>query len=257
MPPSKQVLDREKSTRAVVAAADTHAPDIAAALTRELSAHLHKGETLPDLTLIAHLIGRKVKADFEVLVRADRAHEAELSDDAAPREARDTAAEKVRSALVDLRDSVTTAYGAAGLKKLGLSDAVSSDPTAVASRARSVKEALEDDTIKLPKSRRPSLKVDLKGFAAELSAELPALVKALDHVAREEREAKVTQAAKNDAMAGHDRGFSRGAGLLAGLASYGGLEEVAATIRPSTRKAGRTVAEVEEEPPAGGDGAGG
>ena len=75
VPPSKQVLDREKSTRAVVAAADTHAADIAAAITRELSAHLRKGETLPDLTLLGHLIGRKLKADFDVLVRADRVHE--------------------------------------------------------------------------------------------------------------------------------------------------------------------------------------
>jgi hypothetical protein len=257
MPPSKQVLDREKSTRAVVAAADTHAADIAAAITRELSTHLHKGETLPDLGLLGHLIGRKLKADFDVLVRADRAHEAELSDDAAPRDARDVAAEKVRSALVDLRDSVNTAYGAAGLKKLGLAEAISADPTAIASRAVSVEEALHDDTIKLPKSRRPSLKVDLKGFAAELAADLPALVKALDHVAREEREAKVTQAAKNEAMAGHDRGFSRGAGLLAGLASYGGVDEVAATIRPSTSKAGRTVAEEEPAPAAGGESSGG
>jgi len=162
MPPSKEVLDREKSTRGVVAAGDTHAVDIAAAITRELSTHLHKGEALPDLTLFAQLIGRKVKADFEVLVRADRAHEAELSDDAAPREARDVAAEKVRSALVDLRDSVNTAHGAAGLKKLGLTEAISADPTAIASRAVSVEEALRDDAIKLPKSRRPSLKVDLR-----------------------------------------------------------------------------------------------
>ena len=256
MPPSKQVLDREKSTRAVVAAAEAHADDIAAALTRELTPHLHKGEALPDLTLFAHLIGRKVKADFEVLVRADRAHEAELSDDAAPREARDGAAEKVRSTLVDLRDSVNTAYGAPGLKKLGLAEAISSDPTAIASRAVAVEEALGDAAIKLPKSRRPSLKVDLKGFAVELSSDLPALVKALDDVAREEREAKVTQAAKNEAMAGHDRGFSRGAGVLTVLASYGGLDELAATIRPSTRKAGRTVAE--EDPPApGGTSSGG
>ena len=252
MPPSKQVIDREKSTRPVVAAAETHAVDIAAALTRELSAHLHKGDALPDLTLFAHLIGPKVKADFEVLVRADRAHEAELSDDAAPREARDAAAEKVRSALVDLRDSVNTADGAAGMKKLGLAGAIFPDPTVIAGRAVAVQEALQDDSIKLPKSRRPSLKVDLKGFAAEL----PALVKALDSVAREKREAKVTQAAKNDAMAGHDRGFSRGAGLLAGLASYGGLDEVAATIRPSTRKAGRAVAE-DDPAVTGGESSGG
>ena len=253
--PSKQVLDREKSTRDLLAAADTHAADIAAAIDRDLSPYLQKGEAMPDLGLFVRLVGRKLKKDVERLLDADRAHEVELSDDAAPREARDEATEQVRSVLVDLRDSVTTAYGLAGLKKLSLVEPIPVDPSAVASKARSVADDLRDEAIKLPKPRRPSLKVDRKGFAAEIAADLPALAKALEHVAREEREAKVTLAAKSSAMATHDRGFSRGAGLLATLSGYGGLDAIAATMRPSTRRAGRRV--VEEEPEEGPDDGGG
>jgi hypothetical protein len=247
--PSKLVLDREKSTRSVVASSDTHADALHAAVSRELSPHLDKGESLPDIALFARLVGRKLKADMDRLIEADRAHELELSDDSAPREARDGAAEKVRSALVDLRDAVSTAYGVAGLKKLSLSEAISVDPAGIASKAQTTLDALRDDTIKLPKSRRASLKVDRKGFADEIAAELPVLVKALGDVAREESEAKVTQAAKNEAMSAHNRGFSRSAGLLEVLALYGGLDEIAARMRPSVRRPGRTAAE-EEEPPA-------
>jgi hypothetical protein len=53
----------------------------------------------------------------------------------------------------------------------------------------------------------------------------------------------VTQAAKNDAMAAHDRGFSRGASLLSALAAAGGLDALSGTMRPSTRRPGRTAAE--------------
>jgi hypothetical protein len=55
---SKQVNDREKSARAVGAAAETHATQIAAGFTRALTAHLKSGETLPDAGLLARLIGR-------------------------------------------------------------------------------------------------------------------------------------------------------------------------------------------------------
>lgn len=241
--PSKQVSDREKSTRAVMAAASSHADEIAGALSRELSPLLKKNEAMPDAALLAALIARKLKLGIDALVDADRAHEAELSDDAAPRNARDAAAEKVRLALVDLRDSITTAYGLPGLKPLGLVEAIPFDPSVLASRAQVVHRALLDASIKLPAPKRASLKIDRKGFAGELAEQLPVLQKALEHVAREEREAKTTLAAKTAALTAHDRIFGRTASLLAALASFGGLDEIAATVRPSARRSGRTAAE--------------
>src|SRR5262249_34016709 len=147
---------------------ETHADALHTAVSRELSPHLHKGESLPDIALLARIVGRKLKADIDRLVEADRAHELELSDDSAPREARDAAAEKVRAVLVDLRDAVSTAYGVPGLKKFSLTEAISVDPAGIASKAQATLDALREDTIKLPKSRRPSLKVDRNGFADEI-----------------------------------------------------------------------------------------
>ncbi|MFS8072104.1 MAG: hypothetical protein ACMG6S_37520, partial [Byssovorax sp.] len=71
---SKQVTDREKSARAVEAAAKTHAAQIAAGFTRELTPHLEAGEVLPDVELLARLIGRKIVADNAALLAADQAH---------------------------------------------------------------------------------------------------------------------------------------------------------------------------------------
>ncbi len=244
--PSKQVNDREKSNRAVVAAAQSHGHEIGKAVATTLTPYLEKNESMPDVELLVRLIGRALRSSGVALANADAAHAAELGDDTTPREQRDAAAESIRSVLVDLRDAVATAYGAAGLRKLGLAEVVPVDPTALATKAHSVREALLSNDVKLPAPRRAALKIDRKGFATELGADLPALETALETVAREQREAAVTQAAKNDAMATHDKSFSRYAGLIAALAASGGLDALAGTIRPSVRRPGKTASEVED-----------
>lgn len=253
--PSKLVTTREKSTRSLSSAMVTHGGAVANALEDELRGYLEKGEKFPNVTILIKLLDRKLRADLDKLVQADTAHELELSDDAGPRNHRDAAAEKVRTTLVDLRDAITTAYGAAGLRVLGLDQAIPVDPAAVAARARAVLENLLSEKIKLPAPRRASLHVDRQGFANELGADLPALVKALEDVSREEREAKATLANKNAAMGTHDASFSRSANLLSALAAMGALDELAGSFRPSTRKAARTVGDEEEPVVEGGGGA--
>jgi hypothetical protein len=153
LPLAITVTDREKASRAVIAAATSHADAIVSAVSAGISPYLKKSEPLPDIAALAGLLARRLKAEIDALVEADRAHEAELSDDAAHREARDDAAENVRTALVDLRDAVSTAYGAQGLLALGLAEAIPVDPSAIASRAKTVRKNLLDDSIKLPKPR--------------------------------------------------------------------------------------------------------
>lgn len=255
--PSKQVTDRQKSSRAVAAAAATHAKAIGDALTAALTPHLKSGEVLPDAALLVELFGRKVAADNAALAKADTAHEAELADDAAPREARDAATEEVRGLLVDLRAGVDSAYGLPGLAVLGLKGQTPDDPTAIASLGAAVLEALKDPKRKLPKPRRAGNKLDRAAYVAELSAALPPLQKALARVAKEDREKEHTQMAKDQALAVNDRTFSRGAAVIAALASAAGLEDLAAKVRPSGRRPGRTAAEdeenAEEAPPTGAE----
>ena len=44
---------------------------------------------MPDIAFLLTLVGRRLKALLEILVKADNNHETELADDAAPRDARD------------------------------------------------------------------------------------------------------------------------------------------------------------------------
>jgi hypothetical protein len=247
---SKQVTDREKSARAVGAAAETHAAQIAAGFTRELSGHLKSGETLPDAGLLARLIGRKILADSAALLAADHAHEQELADDDGPREDRDEAAAKVRSVLVDLRAAIDSVYGARGLTLLGLGDAVAVDPSVLATAGGNALKALKDQTIKLPKPKRAGMKIDRAAFAEDIAGELPALQKALTKVATEEREKEATQRVKNEAIARNDVTFTSGADFLAVSCQVAGLIDIAARVRPSGRRPGRVATEDDAGAPA-------
>lgn len=252
---SKLVSDREKSARAVAAGASTHADAVSVALGTELAGHLKSGETMPDVALLVRLFGRKVAADSAALVLADNAHERELADDAAPRHARDDAAVKVREILVDLRAAIDSAHGAAGLSVLGLAGITPDDPSVVATFAASTLDALQDAKRKLPKARRAGNKIDRAAYAEELSVELPSLQKALAKVAKEEREKEATQSAKDRALATNDRTFGRSAAAISALASAGGLDDLAAKVKPSGRRPGRTASEEEDAPegsPPGG-----
>ena len=68
--PSKEVIDREKSAREVVAAGETHGVAVAAALGELLTPLLKRGEKMPDIALLVALMGRRLEATSEALVKA-------------------------------------------------------------------------------------------------------------------------------------------------------------------------------------------
>jgi hypothetical protein len=111
---AKQVTDRESSAESVAAAADTHVDTIRRAFEDQFGKHLRAGEKMPDIGLALLLVSRAVRATSQALVEASRAHDAELADDAAPREARDGAAADLVSRTVGIRSAVDTVYGQAG-----------------------------------------------------------------------------------------------------------------------------------------------
>lgn len=243
---SKQVNDRLKSSRAVVAAAETNANEIAAGFQQTLSPYLEKGEAMPDVALLVKLTGRWIAAETRALEKADQVNELELRDDATPREARDEAAADVRRTLVDLRSAAEATFGPAGLRKLAIAEAVPSDAQAILTKAREVLSALQDQTIKMPKALRRGMKMDRSAFAEDLSEDMPALEKALATVAREQREADKTLAAKRAALESNDWAFMKGAAWLTSSAALARLEALAEKVRPSGRRPGETAENADE-----------
>jgi hypothetical protein len=247
---SKLVTDREKATRVIVAAADTHAVEIAAGVEEVLRPYLREGETMPDVALLATLVGRWQTGTNQELLVADEAHEIELGDDLEPRQARDMAGEAVRQVLIDVRSTVETSYGEVGLRRLRLDGAIPTDPSVVATTARRVAAILEDPAIEMPPPRRRSLGVDRAAVAADIREALPVLDQALAAVARETREAERTLAGKRKALERSDRATVRGGGWLAATCALAGRDDLAAKVRPTVVR--RSPTTDEETPPASG-----
>ena len=245
---AKQVTDRESSAESVAAAADTHTDKVRKTFEAQFSKYLRKKESMPDVGLALTLVGRALRASSEALVEASRVHDAELADDAAPREARDTSAAELVSLTVGIRSAVDAVYGQAGLKALGLDGRTPTDSKAILEHARNLSKRLGDPKLAWPKALRSGVKLQPEVWIAELKEPVARLEAARKDVAREEREAQATGDAKAKAMSAHDAIFSRGAGFVSAALSLIGEDDLADRTRPSTRRAGTTEA-VEEAAP--------
>lgn len=242
---SKQVIDRQKAARAVLSTRDTHAGALQTQLAAELSPHLKRGESLPDLAFLSQLVLRWLDAAETTMVAADLAHERELADDTAPRDIRDAAAEKLREGLIDLRHWVDVLYGPATVTQFSLVGETPTDPVALSRQGQNVVSALS--TVKLPKPRRKGAELDPREYAAELSAVVATLDQSLTTVARESREAEVTLAARDAAVAEFDRRYAATTNLLSALLAAAGHQALADRLRPP---AGRKRKEDPEPDPS-------
>lgn len=228
----------------MIAAARTHGAQAAAAVATVLGPHLAKGEKQPDVGLLLELSTRTLEAAIDTLEQADAAHEAELSDDAAPRQQRDELATSLYEDLIELEEVATDLLGRAALRPLRLEGTTPRDPT-VLRHAKGVIEALQ--TVELPKSRVRGAKLHADEWAERLGEHTAALSSALGDVAREAREAEATLVARNQALGQHDRTFGDVATLVSAVLRMGGQTELAARVRPSPRRPGRTVEVAEGE----------
>lgn len=244
--PSKQIVDRQKSALAVISAGETHSSAVADELAPVLSPYLQKSEKLPDVALLARLVARALDDAGKRMVAADEAHIAELADDAAPREARDSAATALYDEIVDLRDWLKGLYGAGALRPLGFSSDTPRDPVALERFAGEVMSALGKAT--LPKPLRKGVKWDPGETLEKLGAMRAALNTHLKDVAREVREAQATLRTKNDALAAYDERFGRAASFLVGLFNLAGETALADRVRPSARRPGQTEVDAAGEP---------
>ncbi|MDC3959938.1 hypothetical protein KEG38_39155 [Polyangium jinanense] len=242
---AKQVTDRQGAVALVASAADTHAVRLQQKFQAIFAEHLKPGEVMPDVGLVANLIGRRLGAVNTALVEKSDAYDRELSDDAGPRERRDEAAARLTSEIVEIRGTLEAAYGPAVLRELGLDGKTEVEPKAILAKAKRLVDELGRPVSAWPKPRRKGVMLDPAAWVSDLLGPIATLEQALADVAREAREAQAASDAKATAMAHNDDVFARSAGCLSGLLRLVAEDTLARQVRPSGRRPGR-VAEPEE-----------
>lgn len=236
--PSKARSDREASARVVLTSLITHAAEVEAGLEAFLRPYAKKGEAVPKIGPLIEFLARALTTTQREYIAADDAHEAEASDDVAPRAARDVAAAAARATVMDLRSALEPA-GRAVLTSFGLATALSEKPSEVLTTTRYVLTRLQDESLPWPKPRR-GVSVDRKLFIEELKAQVSALDAALARVATEAKELESTKLQRDQAQTAHDAVFGLAAGLGWEVFKAAGKIELADRIRPSTRRPGQT-----------------
>ena len=228
----------------MAAAAETHKDAIQDGAEGLLKSHLKKGETMPDLRLVATLLARSLGSLGDGMSKADDDHERKLADDAEPRDARDKAMLALYSKVVEVGEIIQGMYGHAAVRKCKLDGTTPRDGELLLQHVKTASGLLR--TVKFGEPRVKGAKIDGGDFADVLDA-LAKEAKALGDVAREVREAETTQVKKGAAIAAFDAGFSSTAGLLSALLTVAGEKELASRVRPSTRRPGQ-LEEPEPEP---------
>ena len=244
---SKQVVDRTRSFVTVSSTTEAHASELMERLTALFSPHLRAGEVMPDVAFLATLAVRHLQSANDALDVADRAHEAELSDDPAARAERDAAAVSLRETLSDVRSAITAVGGTAALQALSVSGALPADVRALSRQASGLHKALLDAERVVVNTSRVGLVLDRDATAALLLPEVTRLDSALEHVAQEVAELGLTQTAKDKAIEANDVAFKGVANAMEGLLALAGRADLAVRVRPSARRPGRVAAEDDAE----------
>lgn len=246
---SKLVASRSKSSTFVASAAKSHAENIQSAARDLLEPHLRKGEKLPDLAFYGELVARALEASAKKMVDADDAHELELADDTAPRDARDKSVQELYSKLVETAEVITGLYGAGATRAVNLDGGTPREAALLVRHATTASKLLRSHDF--GKSRVKGASVNGKTTADDLDELVEAVNANLGDVARETREAEATLVKKHAAMSAFDDVFARSATVISALLAFGGQAELAARVRPSTRRPGEAAGEEEPTPPDG------
>lgn len=251
---SKQANQRKGSVEVVASAAEAHAAKVSEAFGKIVGGHVEGKEKVPDLGLALQLVARALRAANERLLTADDAHQRELSDDAEPRERRDEAVTELIAEVVGIRSTIQAVFGPAGLRLVGLSGPTPTDAAAIEPHARRLLAALKDPDLTWPKPLKKGVKVDTSSWASDLEGPLETLSSSLRDVAREAREAQATLSAKNAALAHNDDLFARSATFISAALRLVGEDDLAARVRPSSRKPGSVQGDEADEGEGGQEG---
>lgn len=245
---SKMAASRLAVSSTVTSSVVVHGPQIVEPLHAVL---FPKGSAKPELTeklLVA--LGDALERAAKEVQDADLSHAAELLDDVEPRQLRDEAQAKLVATLLSLRETLAALYGPATMAAYGLSEPLPDLSTQLLQRGRAVESLLRKTAISA-RPLRAGVTVKASALADELAPIVEALDKSLDAVARESREAQLTQERKNQATEAWARVYQGVTSAFYGLYLLAGRKDLADRIEPTARRRAGLAEEGDQPQPLG------
>lgn len=247
--PSKGVTDRQKVAKSIVAAARTHAGEVAVNLQRRLTPLLREGQTLPDFESLQDLLARYLEETTEAIIAAEEKHFREQDDDLRPRRQRDEAAQALHGTLVRIRETLAAAYGPEQFRELaGIREGTADEPVTLVRQARRVLDRLRDPAPDLPTQPLEGVQVDLQRLAEQLQPALDSLTEAIALVDLEQRKSESTLRDKDLALDTFDEAVAGAGRILIGSNILAGLREYADRVRLTVPNRRRRSGGVDEGP---------
>ncbi|MEM7582464.1 MAG: hypothetical protein AAF560_03715 [Acidobacteriota bacterium] len=247
MPFLKSIHGRLKSCDSVIQSIQEHGQRVSGILSDRLSGLIEEGGEMPDLWALQQLFLKQLQASSTRLEQAEKAHIAELGNDAKPRAERDAATKELSEVVLDLRQMFEGLYRPENIESFGFPDRVSREPALLLRQADHLIEQIADPERPLPEARRVDIELTPESILRNLEPSTQTLREALDTVGREAKRAAPTLADRNRAQSDYDQAFLWTARTLEAMYSLAGETELAAVVRPSRRRPGRTAKHASEE----------
>jgi hypothetical protein len=245
-------IDRQKASTVFRSVENTHVQEALPVVEDRLREVLTGEETLPDVRLLATLLGRFRVGGTQRLTAADNAHDEELANDNEPRQRRDVAGERVHGKLVHVR---RIADGLFGPERSG-EVLGTSGPTAPVTEGERLWRQAEDTANRLEApgftaqaTTTSSVQFDPAQLAAELRSDNAAFREALDAVALEQRRAEASLQAKDARLTEATRIDAACARIYVGLFLLADRRDLAARFLRALRRTRRRASSAGDPSP--------
>ena len=244
----KTVSDRIRSFKSIENAVYHHGERVAKILNEKYSDDALEGAK-PDFHGWMITVLGMLRVACDQLVAAEQKYVDEHADDVRQREKRNTDAGELVSEMIDARDAFRSIYKPTNIEEFGFPRKVGRTPRDLVRQGDHLVEILAKSVPKLPPPRfGEGLKIE--EIVDPIRGKTNVLRTSITDTDRERKEAEIAQVDKDRATENYDTVLIWGAQSLEGLFGLAGEEKLAARVRPSIRRPGRTqeIANEGDEP---------